>query len=231
LVRHGESEGNKAAKEHLYEKFPALKKKLSVDYRLTERGKEQATKAGQWIKANFPELVSLETGCFVSDMLRTQETAFYMELIGVKWNLDDDIREQRSFGNPLGAESFDVVCLRVKNFLRRIGETHRDGQVLVITHHNTIKAFKKIIEQLTFKELDIWCHSKSNKINNTEIFWYSKVQPLSLPSLQLSWLLTITPWEEKEEKSEWKRITTVQRAMSRDDLLKSFSQVETLLLQ
>jgi hypothetical protein len=68
LVRHGESEGNEAtrrARTGDTSQLKALRSRHSSFWRLTDRGIEQARRAGAWLRAAFPGGFD---GCFTSQL-------------------------------------------------------------------------------------------------------------------------------------------------------------------
>jgi len=94
LVRHGESEANfylnQVIKGEIFTFPPELAKMRDWDIRLTERGKEQARKTGEYLKNNF----ELFDACFVSPQQRTRET-FEEILSAFKENGENEILRSR----------------------------------------------------------------------------------------------------------------------------------------
>src|SRR3990172_1260288 len=95
LVRHAESEGNKAIQcsengDHglFTEEF---RKRHSSSFRLTNKGREQAKIAGAWIRGN----IALEwDGYYVSPSLRALETAVLLQLPFAGWEHRFCLRER-----------------------------------------------------------------------------------------------------------------------------------------
>ena len=81
LVRHGQSEGNianKSSREGDNKFFtPEFRNRHSRDFRLTDKGIDQAKSAGKWIQANIP--MPLDR-FYTSDYMRAKETAAYLDL-------------------------------------------------------------------------------------------------------------------------------------------------------
>ena len=93
LVRHGQSEGNKAnkASRHGDNSFftPEFHNRHSRSFRLTDCGIDQAIAAGEWLKANVP--MPLDR-FYVSDYIRAKETASYLKLPDAKWRVEFQLR-------------------------------------------------------------------------------------------------------------------------------------------
>lgn len=95
LVRHGESEGNvanKASRSGDNRFFtPEFREKHSRVFRLTDKGIEQAKAAGKWLRDN----ISMPLDRFyVSDYIRTKETAVYLDLPNAEWRVEFQLRER-----------------------------------------------------------------------------------------------------------------------------------------
>ena len=95
LVRHGQSEGNKAntASRNNDNSFftPEFKDKHSRVFRLTDNGIEQAKAAGKWLRANVP--MPLDR-FYVSDYIRAKETAAHLDLPNACWRVEFHLRER-----------------------------------------------------------------------------------------------------------------------------------------
>ena len=95
LVRHGQSEGNKAnkASRKSDNRFftPEFRDKHSRVFRLTNRGIGQAEAAGRWLRENIP--MPLDR-FYVSDYIRAKETAAYLALPGACWRAEFHLRER-----------------------------------------------------------------------------------------------------------------------------------------
>jgi len=95
LVRHGESEGNlaqaysKKGEDDLW--TPEFSARHTSNYRLTDRGRQQAKIAGEYIKKNVG---SLFDGYYVSEYTRAQETAAILNFKNAKWHCEFYLREQ-----------------------------------------------------------------------------------------------------------------------------------------
>jgi len=106
LVRHGESEGNfvrNAFKEgregDLAYSLNEFRERPGHDWRLTEKGVEQAQAAGVWIQENIIKKYGLPgfDRYFYSSHRRTFETAGHLGIEGAQWRHNAMFRE-RSWG-------------------------------------------------------------------------------------------------------------------------------------
>jgi len=141
LVRHGESEGNIAYNrswegDHSLYTGAFLKRHSSL-WRLTDRGRDQARTAGQWLRENALTLPDPFAGdpssasrgrasgiyrYYVSEYIRAMETAALMELPEAKWFVEVQLRE-RDWG------TFDIMSQkeRVVRFSEETRRRDRDS--------------------------------------------------------------------------------------------------------
>src|SRR5262245_61500602 len=108
LVRHGESESN-AARRFAEKGSPhpneaALMQTHTSRRRLTPRGVQQATRAGEWLRKHFDSVGCLRDGSapngvvgFASPYIRAMETAGHMRL-PISWRVDARLAE-RNWGD------------------------------------------------------------------------------------------------------------------------------------
>ena len=153
LVRHGHSEGNSALREFRENKkrsyfTPEFLNRHNAHYRLTDKGKEQARVAGDWLKKWLEEKdVPWFDRYFVSTHTRTLETAALLNLHGEQWEADFQLRERETglwgaipdkkwqkrhemsmrphrnhrFYTPMpDGESIADVCIRLRGFVSRL---------------------------------------------------------------------------------------------------------------
>jgi broad specificity phosphatase PhoE len=144
LARHGQSHGN-------------LDFSLGPDTDLTELGREQAARLGEWLA----EQGYAFTAIYGSSLRRARQTA---EIVNAHYGLeiitDSDLREaevpylhvlpQRS--NPLNresplpfAEEYEQMRERVVRATTRILDENREGQVLVVAHGGTLGTMLRTI--------------------------------------------------------------------------------------
>lgn len=95
FVRHGHSEANEAmgqAKKGDNRLLtPDFREIPGHRWRLTEKGREQARIAGDWIRAN---MATRFDRYYASPFVRTMETAAHLELPNTEWRLDQRLRER-----------------------------------------------------------------------------------------------------------------------------------------
>ena len=90
LVRHGESEGNianrlsKRGDDDAY--TDELRSRHSSLWRLTDKGREQVRMAGEWIRENIGDRFDRY---YVSEYVRTKESATLLGLPGAVWTVTD----------------------------------------------------------------------------------------------------------------------------------------------
>lgn len=148
LVRHGETDWNA---EHRYQGH--------ADVPLNERGRVQA-------RALAEDLASGRIGTiYTSDLARARETA---EIVGARLRIpvaaDRDLREidvgavegltfaeAQTLGGWRG-ETKEQHSRRILGAVRRIGERHPDGRVLVVTHGGSVR---RIHEHLGLADVPI----------------------------------------------------------------------------
>jgi broad specificity phosphatase PhoE len=103
LVRHGESEGNVAQREsrsgnERHWQNEEFRNRHTSRYRLTSRGREQAERAGQWLKERLFDENSnagkLLDGYWTSEYVRAMETAAHLRLDDAKWRVEFSLRER-----------------------------------------------------------------------------------------------------------------------------------------
>ena len=171
LVRHGQSEWNK---ENLFTGWK--------DPNLTEKGIEEASKAGKELKANQMKFDAM----FTSDLIRAQETGRiileemdqtditvikdiclnernYGDLAGLnkddarkKWGDEQVHIWRRSFDvPPPGGESLKDTAERVLPYFEaKIRTKVEDGlNILVAAHGNSLRALVMELEQISSEEI------------------------------------------------------------------------------
>lgn len=214
LVRHGQSEGNKASKASLKgdNKFftPEFLDKHSHDFRLTDKGIRQAKAAGEWLKSNVP--MPLDR-CYVSSYIRAIETAGHLGLPSACWreefhlrerdmalmdNITDDEKkkiftlEQEQFKrNPFlsypagGGESIAALCWRLKTtMIAHWARECSDKKIIAVCHGHVMRAI-----QLEFEDLG----------SNDFIRLDSSEEPVDmLKNCQILWYTRRDPATQKE---------------------------------
>ncbi len=257
LVRHGQSEGNAAnrlSEKGDYSAYTSgFRDRHSSSFRLTDKGRLQATRAGLWIREEFPDFDRY----FVSEYLRAMETAAILALPHAKWLSDFYLTERdwgaldarpeserlEQFGNelrlrdvepffwrPPNGESFAELCLRVDRVLNTLHRECGDKRVIIVCHGEVMRAFQVRIErmsQIRFREL-ISSDLSENRIYNCEIIHYSRrangVGKL-FPFMEC--VRKIRPTEEPAWTTGWRPIERIR--YSNEDLLAIVSQTPAIL--
>lgn len=198
LVRHGQSEANIMIemKEHGdmsgQEKMDKVGRHDSM-MRLTDKGRQQARDVGAWVAKNIGQFDRF----YVSEYVRTKETAACMNLPGghwchdmmirerdqgvqdgqgdVKMGLSDDevhrVKKSPMYWAPIGGESMSDVCQRVRLFLQRLQLQATGLRAVVVCHYRTIHAFRMLIEDTKQGDYESLL---GEKMPNCCIWWYSR---------------------------------------------------------
>ena len=164
LLRHGETIYQTEKKGILY---PSLPEKNPIC--LTKRGIEQIKKVAKKLKDKKIGLI------FSSDVSRTRQTAeIIAKELGLEINLDKRLRDvnfgifsgklkkeyqklfsdrkEKFFKRPPRGESWNDVRERVSCFLKEIEEKHKDKNILIVSHGDTLWLLAGIIKGLKDEE-------------------------------------------------------------------------------
>ncbi len=189
LIRHGESESNA--------NWDQVVESSQLNAHLTEVGREQAKKLGEWMSENIPHVDVIYT----SSLHRTIETAAHLEKVyGLKSIIDHRIREggysyrsgapiedellpihkQDNFhadpfspfaSHPPGVESFNDLRTRVGNFIQDVIKKHSGQTVVVVMHGWVLNAFLDHVFNVgSHRSADIYAQ-------NTSITYLEYVHP------------------------------------------------------
>lgn len=193
LVRHGESEGNLALRKWERNEHSALAPELLSRHishlRLTDKGREQCSVVGGWLKEwlkekNLPRF----DRHFVSTHARALETAALLDLPDAEWKTEFQLHERdtglwgslpdekwqeryerskslgqnHSFYTPMpDGESILDVCNRLRNFT---GALNRDSinrkNIVIVAHGDVMQALRVIFERISPDDYDK--HSKAD---------------------------------------------------------------------
>ncbi len=204
FVRHGQSEGNLAAR--MSEKgdnsffTPEFRDRHSRSFRLTDKGIEQAKAAGEWLRKNVPMPLD---HFYVSDHIRAKETAVYLDLPQAQWNDKYVLRERdqalvgnylnhkqdhfdQFFSYPAGwGESIATLCFRLKSGF--FDELEKECQsetetAIAVCHGHVMRAAEVIAEDLGHDDFVRLDSSKepTDRILNCQIIWYTRRDPDTL---------------------------------------------------
>lgn len=247
LLRHGQSEGN-LAKRMSEAGDPTAYDNLRKDrhtrsFRLTELGRQQAERAGVWIRKEFPHLDRF----IVSEFARAMETAALLGLPGANWysnfflterdwgeydSCSEQEREERFgkalamqdiepfFWRPLNGESLSELCLRLHSLLGTLHRECGDKQVILVCHGEVMWAFRVLIERMSqkrFKELHL-SKEPLDRIHNCQVLHYTRRDPASgRIAKHANWMRMVRPSEDPVWHSGWQSI--VRPTYSNEELL------------
>jgi broad specificity phosphatase PhoE len=144
LARHGQSYGN-------------LDRSLGPDTDLTDLGRQQAGRLGNWLAGKGYRFTAL----YCSSLRRARQTAEILNAhYGLKIRFDADLRETEvpylgvlpQRGQPLGGEpsppfgaEYEQMRERVARATARILAENPEGQVLVVAHGGTLGTMLRTI--------------------------------------------------------------------------------------
>eukprot|EP01114_Cavostelium_apophysatum_P016334 TRINITY_DN4618_c1_g1_i1.p1 TRINITY_DN4618_c1_g1~~TRINITY_DN4618_c1_g1_i1.p1 ORF type:complete len:299 (-),score=62.47 TRINITY_DN4618_c1_g1_i1:1092-1988(-) len=258
LIRHGESEGNlaqfqsKKGDDTLW--TSDFSQRHTSNYRLTDRGREQANVAGEWIKKNLGEFFD---SYWVSEYIRAQETAALLNFKNAKWHCEFYLREQDKgilagkshterekeysdqleklkkdsfYVAPPGGESMANSCLRVDRIIS-MWQTSCPGQKIVcVCHGNIMTAFRVRLERMSqsrYQEIQK-SNNPQDKIQHCQIFHYTRRNPDTgeIEPIPL-WMKSICPWDVSLSKNEWEQI--VRPVFTTESLIAEVNKVPQLI--
>lgn len=260
LVRHGESEGNiatRAGRQGNLDFFTdEFRERPGHDWRLTERGVEQAQAAGLWI-ARF--VLNQDTESFdkfyVSPHRRTRETAAHLALSNALWlqvprlrerdwgdiesmsktefdeRYPDSARKKRIdslYWRPPGGESIAQVGeTRVQRFFETLHREAEGQDVAVVTHGEWIWAARFELERMGHEQWAISEKDAAQKIKNCQVVQFSRLDPVTQSqSGKMVWVRSVTPWETPDSPGQWYEIE--RRGYTNLELLADVEQVPRL---
>jgi broad specificity phosphatase PhoE len=249
LVRHGESEGNlatalsKRGDDSMFTE--AFLNRHSSTWRLTEKGKDQARIAGEWVRNNIAKSFYR---FYVSDYDRAKETAVLLDFQEAEWMItyyliernwgELDVmpfEERRSkfvenlrrkamdpfYWTPLNGESMPMLLLREEKILDTLHRECDGHDALMVVHGEVMWGFRYVIERMTHSDIMKLEHSTNphDKIHNCQILHYTRKDPVTgCISPYLNWMRSICPTDLSLSRNEWQPI--VRRKFSNEDLLK-----------
>lgn len=258
LVRHGESEGNVAQAHSKLgdDSFwtSEFSERHTSLYRLTDKGREQAREAGQYVKDNISARFD---GYYVSEYIRALETAGLMGFPQARWQLEfylrekdqgvlagkshqeraaefaeqlDRLKKDSFYVAPPGGESVANSCLRVDRVLSE-WRTERSGQAIIaVCHGNIMSAFRVRLEGLTQSQFQAIEKSTDvrDRMHNGQILHYTRRDPRTGQiRSSLKWMKSVVPWDLSRSYSEWMPINSTE--LTNEDLLAEVAKVPQLI--
>lgn len=247
LVRHGESEGNVAYQrsldgDHSLYSGEFLKRHSSL-WRLTDRGREQAVAAGQWLRT---QVDCRFDAFFTSEYLRAMETASLLRIPRARWrpevmfrerdwgdydlashhirNTTFEAQERRRrrgsiFWAPPGGESLAHVIQRVDSMMLFMNRRFANRRVLATCHGELMWAFRFRFERLTqlrYREMAA-DPQPEDRIHNGQILIYSRRDPASQAlHPQFNWVRSVCPWDLARSGEQARRNLPRPRSISRE---------------
>jgi broad specificity phosphatase PhoE len=161
--------------------------------RLTDLGRQQAQSVGKWINENLGAFDKF----YVSEYVRTKETAAEMALTHALWQAEMMIRERDQgvqdgrgdvkmdltteemdrmkkspmYWQPVAGESMSDVSQRVRLFLHRLQQNATGMKVVVVCHYRAIHAFRLLLEDTRQGDYEALL---SESMPNCCLWWYSR---------------------------------------------------------
>jgi len=258
LVRHGESEGNLAqhrSKHGIQKDWEGpFSMRHSSRYRLTDKGRQHAATAGEYIRSN---IYGTFDRYYTSEYVRAMETASLLGIDQAQWELDFNLRERDMgvlsevskkdqleaysselerrdrdlfYWQPSGGESIAGTCQRVHHFLTELQRNCSGLRVLVVCHCNILEAFRILLEKLTQNQWMLLRNSNNpfDRIHKSQIFWYSRRNPEThRVHGNMNWVQSICPWDVSRSRNEWETIT--RPSFSSRDLLDHVNAIPQLV--
>jgi NAD+ kinase len=238
LVRHGESEGNV-----VFERVkrgdpggytPEFRARHGSMWRLTERGRDQARAAGQWLRASSPGAFDRH---YVSPYIRALETAGLLGLEGAAWYQELHLRErewgdldglspaerqarfaeslalkrsQPMFWRPPNGESIaDLAGTRVARMLGTLHRECSEMRCVIVCHGEVMWAFRLCLERLSqrrYAELDL-SKDRLDQIHNGQVLHYTRRDPATGEvTRRYDWMWSVCPWDLMRSRNGWQRI-------------------------
>lgn len=239
LVRHGQSEGNLAkrlseAGDHsAFDR--AFRKRHTRSFRLTNLGRSQATRTGDWLRRELgPQYFDRY---YTSEYARAIETALELSLPNADWFTEPDLNE-RDWGDldkyneeermerfaqdlemrdvepflwrPQNGENFLWLRFRVnRGPILTLHNECSDKRVIIVCHGEVMWAFRVILErmpQLEFKRLHL-SKRHEDRIHNCQVLHYTRRDPQTGKLHKyMGWLRMVRPTDTPATDFGWKPI-------------------------
>ena len=260
LIRHGQSEGNAAKRRSEKGDHTALKKlneQHTRSFRLSERGREQATAAGKWLVNEFSANGRGFDRFITSEYVRAMETAGLLGLPNAAWfrnfylserdwgdleTCPEDEREAKYgdalrmrgvepfFWRPPNGESLAEVCLRLDRVLQTLHRESSEKRVIIVCHGDVMRAFRVLLERMPqqrFKQLYL-SKEKEDGVYNCEVMHYTRRNPeTGAIAPYANWMRRVRPTDMPIWTTGWQEIERPR--YSNQDLLDIVSQSPVVL--
>lgn len=232
FVRHGESEGNianRASRNGDHSHFtPEFTNRHSSHWRLSDRGKEQARWAGEYLRSTCSRFGRR----YVSPYIRAMETMALLGIGGPSVFVSYELRE-RSWGEldmmsheervkrfgpvlarrdkdpylwePTGGEPLVTVQTRVRDFMSTLWRECGDINVLCVCHAEVIEVARVVLERKLPRDYIAMRADKREDIWNCSILHYTRKDPAAegsekgVLSDHLDWVRLVTPPDAQEK--------------------------------
>lgn len=260
LVRHGQSEGNAAKRLSEAGDHSAFTREFldrhSASLRLTDKGREQARMAGEFLRKEFFADGRGFDRYYVSEYLRAKETAGLLDLPGAEWYCDFNLTErdwgdmdicseeerevkfgaelrrrqvEPFFWRPPGGESFAQLCLRVDRVLDTLHRVGAGKRVIIVCHGEVMRAFQVRLERLSqarFKNL-VFSNLPADRIHNCQVTHYTRNNPPFGAMPYMDRVRWIRPTDTPLQITEWRKI--MRRRYSNAELLEVVGQTPAMI--
>jgi len=200
LVRHGESDANVASRRAHSKGLEVVDSVRQADIALSPLGVKQAVATGKWLTQRFTfhrvfvssYLRTIQTAKHICQQFTYEAQLRYDERIRERENgILDGLthrgivrkhpeewkrmqREGTYHYRAPGGESYPDVALRVQSFLLSMRQSFAGKDLLVVTHSNTIWAFRRLLERLDEPSLVKMQRDPFHHVRNCAIFGYER---------------------------------------------------------
>jgi broad specificity phosphatase PhoE len=240
-----------------------LMKVHTSERRLTPLGIQQSQKAGVWVDSWLDtEGITREPAvvrCYVSPYVRAAETAGFMKL-DVKWRIDNRLcernwgeldqmthkerrrlfkeklllrKEHAFFWRPSDGETLQDVFLRIRDLIGTLHRECTDMHVIVVSHGETMWAWRTILEYWLPKDLSAAMSSDDERMDmmNCRVVQYSRFDGTGVPRPHFARVRFVNPMKPNDPATNHDWIPVKRRLWGSEDLLKYAGTHERFLEQ
>lgn len=211
LVRHAESEGNIRSKDERVAFGVSTQQ-----YRLTERGREQAEITGDYLRNRFgsfdihyvsyyhrsKETMNImypEARVYEDPRLAESQRGIWHTMTEeqIKNHFPEELKRKAREGlyhyRPFGGENWPDVELRIHSFLGTLSRDYDDQQVIIVVHGHWLLLFQRLIEHFSIEEAVKRYEGAVAENASVTIYGDKKERGKS----RLKFLEHIIPWADK----------------------------------